>query len=400
MPGPLRSSFFRTKLCISLVSAICLFALLHWKVDRKIEWDYQFPSFLTQPQQPLPQPQPQGNLCTPEIFNKGTFVRTPLPFVGSHDELIKKAGYQCSTTATRVSKNITIDELMRQKKAMEWTWNPDSCDLLELDPDIFTRHLEDNPLLFLGDSITRQQYVSLRCLLGRTVRQVADPFANSTFFMPDKPPVTWRSQLQSERSAKSNKTIVMFSRSDFLVRSRNLEVIKPGEEIELERDPYNFAWSDLIPKFKYVVINTGAHWSTRILNTTLPILDAYQIMIDRVLEHLSTEYPHVRVFIRGSVYGHFNCSQYTEPFKEPKLPTPTDGQHNWFSMLKMNDMWKESIYALNNSQITYFDISFTELRGDGHADPHKPDCLHYLLPGPMDTWNKLLYHEIIKELQR
>ncbi|RUS25666.1 GDSL/SGNH-like acyl-esterase family found in Pmr5 and Cas1p-domain-containing protein [Jimgerdemannia flammicorona] len=378
---------------VAIAFAISLLKLYQYGACVDINEEEYQTSLRTQQQRAQNLP-PGTFFCTPSSFNNGTHVRRPLGFVRTVDELIYKAGYRCTSGG---SKDLTQEELVRKKRAMEWTWEPTSCALLEFDPLLFTRHLERNPLLFIGDSISRQQFISLRCLLGDYVRKIDDPFSDSTFFMPDKYSAEWRIQLSSV-AVRENRTMSMFLRSDFLVRSRDLDVIKPGEDLELKRDPFNFAWSHLVPEFKYVVINTGAHWNKHVFNTSLPILEAYQIMINKVLEYFTTKHPCVRVFIRGSVYGHFNCSQYTEPLLNPRLPMPIAGQHNWYDMLTMNELWKTSIHDFGNPQITYFDVSFTELRADSHADPKKPDCLHYLLPGPMDSWNRLLYHELFKKL--
>lgn len=41
--------------------------------------------------------------------------------------------------------------------------------------------------------------------------------------------------------------------------------------------------------------------------------------------------------------------------------------------------------------------SMTALRGDGHR-PQVGDCLHYYLPGPVDSWNHLLVAVLLQHL--
>ncbi|RUS19953.1 hypothetical protein BC937DRAFT_86668 [Endogone sp. FLAS-F59071] len=366
--SPTASLRFHHKLLIVLISLTCLYVSLYLKMSGNFLREQSFPTLA----------QHNSSLCSPTTFSEGTFVREPLNFEVSNKELQQRA---C------IYANFSVEELLRWKNAMEWSWQPNSCSLLPFNPTRFISHLEENPLLLLGDSITSHQFTSLSCMLSKGTHRVHDPFD----LMPELT-MRWRVQLQSENSAKVNKTIAMFTRTDYLVRSRDLQIVRPGE------DP-------------------GVHWKKKTFPTNLPILEAYSIMIDRVLNHFVTEYPHARVFVRGSIYGHLNCSQYTEPFTTPKSPTLTPETYNWNDILPMNEMWKASycdtnmfvsaeiqppmynaIRTLNNPQITYLDISFTELRGDGHSDPEIPDCLHYLQPGPMELWNKLLYHEIFKEM--
>ncbi|RUS27861.1 hypothetical protein BC938DRAFT_482630 [Jimgerdemannia flammicorona] len=284
MPNPLSAVFSdRCKVFtagVAIASVIGLLMLYQYGVRVDVNQEEHQTPLQTQQQrvQDLP---PKTFFFTPSSFNNGTHVRSPLGFVHTLDELNRKAGYRCSLEGP---KRLTQEELVRRKSATEWAWQPTSCTLLEFDLLLFTRHLEQNPLLFIGDSTSHQQLGSLRCLLGDYVRQIHDPFSKSTFFMPDRRLTEWRIQLHS-LAVSENRTMSMFLRSDFLVRSRDLEVIKPGEESELERDPYNFAWSHLVPEFKYVVINTGAHWNKEVFNTSLSILEA--------LKYFTVTHPHL-----------------------------------------------------------------------------------------------------------
>jgi hypothetical protein len=46
--------------------------------------------------------------------------------------------------------------------------------------------------------------------------------------------------------------------------------------------------------------------------------------------------------------------------------------------------------------VLYLDVtSFTALRADSHlGDTGWPDCLHYLLPGPLDAWAEALHRAL------
>ena len=44
-----------------------------------------------------------------------------------------------------------------------------------------------------------------------------------------------------------------------------------------------------------------------------------------------------------------------------------------------------------------------DMRGDGHiggGENTGRDCLHYCVPGPINEWNRLLYHNIWDEIHR
>lgn len=136
-----------------------------------------------------------------------------------------------------------------------------------------------------------------------------------------------------------------------------------------------------------------------------------QPVLDRLKEVVQ---PHQRVWLRSSPFGHETCSQYTEPQSEPVLPQVKPYEWNMFE--KYNQVFKSWVQDLGDDRFHYFDVSFTNLRGDAHSRPDK-DCLHTCLPGnfrrkkpcnesyrlirknwigPVDDWSKLLYHEIAK----
>jgi hypothetical protein len=49
----------------------------------------------------------------------------------------------------------------------------------------------------------------------------------------------------------------------------------------------------------------------------------------------------------------------------------------------------------NDPRFMFFNVSLSNYRGDTHSMPDH-DCLHTCLPGPVDDWNKFLYHEMTR----
>jgi len=84
----------------------------------------------------------------------------------------------------------------------------------------------------------------------------------------------------------------------------------------------------------------------------------------------------------------------------------TENMYNWNEFHANNNLVIQSFQEAAPDRFHVLDVSMFELRPDGHvsqvfhdsADPEnkfrKEDCLHYCVPGPIDTWNYLLYHHL------
>ncbi|KAI8087803.1 uncharacterized protein B0P05DRAFT_374903 [Gilbertella persicaria] len=101
------------------------------------------------------------------------------------------------------------------------------------------------------------------------------------------------------------------------------------------------------------------------------------------------------VWVRSTPYGHAACSQYTRPSTIPVKPTGQPGEYEWDMLERFDFVWKDMIEQENDERFRFFNVSLSNARGDAHSQPDH-DCLHTCLPGPVDDWNKFLYHEITK----
>jgi hypothetical protein len=97
--------------------------------------------------------------------------------------------------------------------------------------------------------------------------------------------------------------------------------------------------------------------------------------------------------------GHLGTYNHTKPyasFHEFLQNTPSKQPHDWGLFIKYNQYMEEQTLLLtrnktwNGAQMHLSDVYWmTALRKDGHPSPK--DGLHYLLPGPPDWWNHLLF---------
>ena len=93
--------------------------------------------------------------------------------------------------------------------------------------------------------------------------------------------------------------------------------------------------------------------------------------------------------------GHANCGKYKEPAPpDPDVPPPE--RYHWDRFPHQNGISKRIVDA---SGSIFVDVaSITRNRPDSHVDQGK-DCLHYCLPGPIDTWTQVLFNVFHRILQ-
>lgn len=128
------------------------------------------------------------------------------------------------------------------------------------------------------------------------------------------------------------------------------------------------------------------------------LLTAFKHAMNNVLEYLEKNVkPHQKIWIRTTPYGHLQCSQYKEPQLNPVKPSGREGEYEWHLFHEFDLIWSDLLKEKQGDpRFSLFDIAtLSNQRGDAHSKPDK-DCLHTCLPGPVDEWNRLLYHEIMK----
>lgn len=298
-------------------------------------------------------------------------------------------------------------EAERAYAAAQYKWQTNDCRLLDFDADTFAKIVGKHGLLFVGDSLNEEMFISLACLVGNSSTLVQLGHVRKISFT-DMP-----------RS-------VDFIRNDYLVNATSLEVddIIPADRAELaelqhfgasaSRDLLNRKmlrkylklnsdfqphWQHLLADKKYLLLNTGAHWAN-VYSDDENQLAAFTNMTHHLAELFTKKYPDVVVFIRGLAAGHRNCKDYVKPASAPMSVGNSAGEYNWHLFPAFNKAWRTTINSIPQPHNLHFiDISMTDLRPDGHSLRNN-DCLHYCLPGPPDLWNQLLSHAILQNEQK
>ena len=140
-----------------------------------------------------------------------------------------------------------------------------------------------------------------------------------------------------------------------------------------------------LPPFHIVIVNRGAHFKP--LASFLPELRA-------TLARLRALLPSALLIFRSTPPGHLNCSAHDVPL--PARQPPEGLPFHWGEFGAENEAARREVEAVGG---VYLDVEgMTALRADGHVGRNrkdKVDCLHYCLPGPVDTWTQLLFNMLV-----
>ena len=161
--------------------------------------------------------------------------------------------------------------------------------------------------------------------------------------------------------------------------------------------------ASLNPTCPKIVAGVGPHWSH---GSRRPYFrKSFGDFLDLLRSHPR---PQDRVVLRTIATGHDNCTTDEDGPYEPPLPDflsykeRFDGAkrwHDWQAFDEFNRIFEGAATMIRRdprwigADVSLLDVFWmTALRTDGH--PARNDCLHYLLPGPPDFWNHLLYSNL------
>ncbi|KAH9617225.1 hypothetical protein KSS87_014927 [Heliosperma pusillum] len=264
-------------------------------------------------------------------------------------------------------------------------------------------------LVFAGDSINRNQWESLLCLLMGAVKD------------PRKVYETRGRRITKQRGTysfrfKDYQCTVEFHVSHFLVRESKAKVGKKRKATlridSVDRDSAKWRGADIL------VFNTGNWWSHYKTkagknyyqegNEVYPHLDpitAYRkalatwaAWVDKNVNPQKTT-----IFFRSTAPAHFregqwntggHCREARHPLSEAYVEHPA------------KDIIAEEIISKMRIPVKFLNISgLSSFRIDGHPSKYGKnnvgtgrsveDCSHWCLPGVPDAWNELLYYHIL-----
>lgn len=280
---------------------------------------------------------------------------------------------------------------------LKYRWEPDRCKLPRFDGRDFLRRWIGKKIMFVGDSLTLNQYGSFLCMLHAAV-----PNARINFTRTDT--------LTTVRF-EDYKVSVVYYLSHYLVDTVGVKI---GQILKLDSIENGRAWLGA----NLLVFNTYHWWATKGAAQGWDyVQDGDKIMkdMDRTLamsKALATWAKWVdsnvnpaatKVFFQGLSPSHYHgndwgdsprrsCSGQTKPMNGSLYPAGPLAEQAIVKIV-LNRMSKP---------VSLLDITLlSQLRVDAHPSKYngvkfRNDCSHWCIAGLPDTWNQLLYASLLK----
>ncbi|RDX65027.1 Protein trichome birefringence-like 20, partial [Mucuna pruriens] len=306
---------------------------------------------------------------------------------------------------------------------LKWRWKPDQCDLPLFDANLFLNLVKGKSMAFLGDSVGRNQMNSLLCLLNH----VAHPEDITKNYTTD--PIYFRRWFYADY----NFTLVTLW-SPFLVRAKDgdLKDDYNNKIMNLYLDKADEAWTREVESFHFVIISAG-QWFFR----PLALYEKGKLVGCNRCGHnnikdLTHHYGYRKAFrtafrtlarlkgykgvtiLRTFSPAHFENSEWNKggSCERTKPYTKEEMKFDGFIFDTYLTQVKEFRAAQKKARKTglkFLMLNTTEImlrRPDGHPNNYVygrtknhnatyNDCVHWCLPGPVDTWNEFLFQGLI-----
>lgn len=201
--------------------------------------------------------------------------------------------------------------------------------------------------------------------------------------------------------------------------------------VELHLNELDSVWVDEFNNFNYIMI-AGGKWflrtaiyyeNNKIIGchncnkenvTEISFYDAYRKAIHSTLDFITRSNHKVYTFFRTTTPDHFENGEWntggycnrTGPFKDGEIDMRDID--TIMRDIELEEFAKAS-EAVNGSGLRLFDTTHLSLlRPDGHPGPYREfhpfdgdakvqnDCLHWCLPGPIDSWNDIMMNLLLR----
>ncbi|KAI4326842.1 hypothetical protein L6164_019372 [Bauhinia variegata] len=308
------------------------------------------------------------------------------------------------------------------KGYLYWRWSPRDCELPQFDPARFLNIMRNKTWALIGDSIQRNHVQSLLCMLS-TVEQAVMVYHDEEYKSR-----TWHFPTH-------NLTIAVIW-TPFLVEAVIFEDQNgvSSSEVELYLDKLNNKWTDEYQNIDYMIISTGkwflksaiyhendtvlgCHYCPKRNLTELGFNFAYRKALRFVMDYIASSDHKGVIFFRTSTPDHFENGEWFSGGTCDRKAPVKEGEMEMKDLnkilrdIELEEFAKAAEKASRNGvNLKLLDVApLSLLRPDGHPGPYREfqpfahdqnakvqnDCLHWCLPGPIDSWNDIIMEMVL-----
>lgn len=304
---------------------------------------------------------------------------------------------------------------LTQRKDFEYEklrWQPKDCKLEEFTGHKFLQRMRDKTLALIGDSLGRQQFQSLMCMVtGGEERPDVLDVGHEYGLVKARGAV--RPDGWAYRFPSTNTTILYYWSASLT----DLEPIKGTNDFAMHLDRPPAFLRHFLHKFNILVLNTGHHWNRGKLNANrwvmyvggvpntnrriADIAGAKNLTIHSIVRWVDSQFPlfpGLKAFFRSLSPRHFFNGDWNTGGTCDNTTPLSEGKE----VITDESSDPVAAHAVSGTKVKFLDISgLSELRDEGHisryslkATPGVQDCLHWCLPGVPDTWNEILFAQL------
>ncbi|XP_059624464.1 protein trichome birefringence-like 14 [Cornus florida] len=296
-----------------------------------------------------------------------------------------------------------------------YRWQPENCEMPEFEGSNFLRRMQDKTIAFVGDSLGRQQFQSLMCMVtgGEERLEVQD--------------VAWKYGLVNPRGAirpdgwayyfPDTNTTILYYWSASLCGIQPVNDTDPATEFAMHLDRPPAFLNQFLDHFDVLVLNTGHHWNRGKLkaNRWVMYVDGKPLedrklaqmgnaknftvySIARWLDSQIPSHPQLKIFFRTISPRHFFNGDWNTGGSCDNTTPLAGGSVVW------QDESSDPVIsgAVKGTKVKILDITaLSQLRDESHISRYSikasegvRDCLHWCLPGIPDIWNEILCAQI------